>query len=61
MEVGMRFSPRSLNDDIWKLWDEGLKPTSIAGLLNCTLQEVYDTIDESDGSEEYEPYDEDTM
>lgn len=57
----MRFSPRSLNDDIWKLWDEGLKPTSIAGLLNCTLQEVYDTIDESDGSEEYEPYDEDTM
>jgi hypothetical protein len=49
--------------EVWKLWDEGLRPLTIAALLNLTLQEVYDTLDNGDSYEEWvnEQYDEDLM
>ena len=50
-----------ISEEVWKLWDEGLRPTSIAGLLNITLQQVYDILDEGDSFEEHEHYDEDLL
>jgi len=56
-----RWEPKDMYQEIWKLWDEGLRPTTIAALLNITLQEVYDTLDDGDSYEEMEVYDEDLM
>ena len=56
-----RWAPMDMYEEVWKLWDEGLRPTTIAALLNVTLQEVYDILDDGDSSTEFEQYDEDTM
>lgn len=56
-----RWEPKDMYQEIWKLWDEGLRPVTIAALLNVTLQEVYDTLDDGDSYEEMEVYDEDLM
>lgn len=56
-----RWEPKDMYEEIWKLWDEGLRPVTIAALLNITLQEVYDTLDDGDSYEELEVYDEDLM
>lgn len=56
-----RWEPKDMYQEIWKLWDEGLRPVTIAALLNVTLQEVYDTLDDRDSAEEMEVYDEDLM
>jgi hypothetical protein len=56
-----RWEPKDMYQEIWKLWDEGLRPVTIAALLNITLQEVYDTLDDGDSYEEMEVYDEDLM
>lgn len=56
-----RWEPADMEQEIWKLWDEGLRPITIAALLNITLQEVYDTLDDGDSYEELEVYDEDLM
>ena len=56
-----RWEPADMEQEIWKLWDEGLRPVTIAALLNITLQEVYDTLDDRDSAEEMEVYDEDLM
>lgn len=61
MRLVGRWKPTDMYEEIWKLWDEGLRPTTIAALLNITLQEVYDTLDDGDSYEEMETYDEDTM
>ena len=55
------WEPKDMYEEIWKLWDEGLRPITIAALLNITLQEVYDTLDDGDSYEELEVYDEDLM
>lgn len=56
-----RWEPKDTYDEVWKLWDEGLRPISIAGLLNITLQEVYDILDDGDSFEQHEQYDEDLL
>ena len=56
-----RWEPADMEQEVWKLWDEGLRPVTIAALLNITLQEVYDTLDDRDSAEEMEVYDEDLM
>ena len=58
-----RWEPEDMYTEVWKLWDEGLRPLTIAALLNLTLQEVYDTLDNGDSYEEWvnEQYDEDLM
>lgn len=56
-----RWEPEDMYTEVWKLWDEGLRPITIAALLNITLQEVYDTLDDGDSYEELEVYDEDLM
>ena len=56
-----RWAPMDMYEEVWKLWDEGLRPTTIAALLNVTLQEVYDILDDGDSATEFEQYDEDTM
>jgi len=53
--------PENMYDEVWKLWEEGLRPTSISGLLGVPLQEVYNILDDGDSCEEMEVYDEDTM
>ena len=54
-----RWAPTDTYEEVWKLWDEGLRPTSIAGLLSITLQEVYDILNDGEFEDEYEQYDED--
>lgn len=61
MRLVGRWAPMDMYEEVWKLWDEGLRPTTIAALLNVTLQEVYDTLDDGDSYEEMETYDEDKM
>lgn len=56
-----RWEPEDMYTEVWKLWDEGLRPITIAALLNITLQEVYDILDNGDSYEELEVYDEDLM
>jgi hypothetical protein len=56
-----RWESKDNYEEVWKLWDEGLRPTSIAGLLHITLQEVYDILDDGDSYEEHEQYDEDLL
>jgi hypothetical protein len=56
-----RWEPEDMYTEVWKLWDEGLRPITIAALLNLTLQEVYDILDNGDSYEELEVYDEDLM
>ena len=56
-----RWEPADMEQEVWKLWDEGLRPVTIAALLNITRQEVYDTLDDRDSAEEMEVYDEDLM
>ncbi len=56
-----RWEPEDMYTEVWKLWDEGLRPITIAALLNITLQEVYDILDNGDSYPEHEQYDEDLM
>lgn len=56
-----RWKPMDMYEEVWKLWDEGLRPTSIAGLLHLTLQEVYDILDDGDSVDDHDRYDEDVM
>jgi hypothetical protein len=56
-----RWEPADMYEEIWKLWNEGLRPVTIAALLGVTLQEVYDTLDDRDSAVEMEVYDEDLM
>ena len=56
-----RWEPEDMYTEVWKLWDEGLRPITIAALLNITLQEIYDILDNGDSYEELEVYDEDLM
>ena len=53
--------PEDMYDEVWKLWEEGLRPTSISGLLGVPLQEVYNILDDGDSYSEHEQYDEDLM
>lgn len=49
-----------LDLSIRELYDEGLKPVSIAGLLKCPLEMVYDVIESleaEDGVEDIVSYD----
>lgn len=61
MRLVGRWAPMDMYEEVWKLWDEGLRPTTIAALLNVTLQEVYDILDDGDSASEFEQYDEDIM
>ena len=56
-----RWEPEDMYTEVWKLWDEGLRPITIAALLNLTLQEIYDILDEGDSCPDMEVYDEDLM
>jgi hypothetical protein len=50
-----------LDLSIREMYDEGLKPVSIAGLLKCPLEMVYDVIESieaEDGVEDIVSYDE---
>ena len=58
--IGRR-TPEDMYTEVWKLWEEGLRPITIAALLNITLQEVYDILDEGDSCPDMEVYDEDLM
>ena len=62
MIVGRR-TPEDMYTEVWDLFQEGLRPISIAALLGIRLQEVYDILDDQDSYEEWmtEQYDEDLM
>ena len=57
----MKWEPEDMDTEVWRLWDEGLRPISISGLLGIPLQEVYNILDDGDSCPEMEVYDEDLM
>ena len=56
-----RWEPEDMYNEVWKLWEEGLRPISISGLLGIPLQEVYNILDDGDSCPDMEVYDEDLM
>ena len=57
----MIYEPRDIEQEIRNLIDEGLKPTTVAALLNVTLHEVYEVLYEEENYDTAEIYDEDRM
>lgn len=48
-------------DQIWALWDEGLKPVTIAAILDVPLLEVYSVLDDGEYDDRFDVYDEDVL